>query len=225
MKTISIGLYLLFIFSAFSTTHAQPRKEGETVQGFVINNQGDTIHGKIKLESLAKSQVHVKFYERRGATYFKKKTYKPKHLQGYAFKVEENNNNKTQRVERWIAYTRKKVDESPIPFASKTVFLERKVSGMLNLYNCYIQSNLRAKLKRVFYLERANSKKMQKITETDFAKVSSTFLKDCAVLVDRVGRGDFNYFNLDIIVWNYNRCNIEDMPDDSCTECDEKEQH
>jgi hypothetical protein len=208
----------IILTSAFAiiltlTTFAQRKEIGQVVQGFVITNENDTIHGLIEVESYEFSETRVKFTERKGKDLLKQKTYKVTDLQGYAMKLNVNNNNEAQKLETWVAYVRKKVEEAPLPFAGKTVFLERKEAGMLNLYIYYIRSNASADYIKYFLLERGNNGNLKKITESNFEEVAAAFIKGCSELVNRVGRGDFNYYNLGRIVWAYNRCNVESLPD------------
>ncbi len=220
MKLWNITICLITLLVCTITLNAQ-HKEGKIVQGYVINLKGDTIHGQIKIQSPDLSEVKVKFYERFGATKFKKRTYKPNKVLGYAYKVLENNNS-AQKVEKWITYVRKDVEEPPVPFGPRKVFMLRKVSGSLNLYIYYVKSNTQAKYRQYYFLENNKTKRFRKVTEQNFEGIAESFIENCNALVDRVGRGDFNYFNLDKIVGFYNNCSIEDMLENSCEDCDNK---
>lgn len=214
--------YIILTLSLFSTiTIAQNSKRnhvGEYVQGFIITSSMDTLHGLIKIEEYEFSEVRVKFKavkkskkKNKKRHYKRKKTYTPKDLQGYAFKYLENNNS-TQRVEKWVYYVRKEVDEAPRPFASRIVFLERKEAGSLNLYLYFVRSNTSAKLNRYFIIEKANTGETKKVTQENFETIAAEFINDCSQLKNRVGRADFTYYNLDRIIYNYNRCMVEAIP-------------
>lgn len=220
MKTNNIAICLILMLFCSLQSIAQ-YKEGDIVQGFVINLKGDTIHGKIKIQSPESSEIKVKFQERFGATKYKKKTYKSDQLLGYAYKVLENNNS-AQKIVKWVTYVQKDVKESPVPFGPKKVFMLKKVSGMLNLYLYYVKSNTEAKYRQYYFIENVKTKRIRKITEQNFEGIAESFMTKCSALVDRVGRGDFNYFNLDKIVSYYNNCSTEDVLDEFCKDCEEE---
>ena len=193
-------------------------QEGKYVQGFIIENDKDTIHGLIKVEGYELSEVRVKFKRKKvrknknkKVKYNRTETYKSNDLYGYSFKISENNNN-AQIIEKWVHYERKRVDEAPRPFASRTVFLERKEEGTINLYLYFVRSNQGVKLKRYFILEHSNSGYTQKVTQQNFDKVVKDFVADCSQLINRIGRADFTYYNLDRIIYSYNRCLVEASP-------------
>ncbi len=215
------NLYLLLLLAVSmiyaNTLEAQNKKRagiGKYVQGFIITNEQDTVHGIVKIEDYEFSEVRVFFKRKKEKKnkYKRKETYKPEELTGYSFRVSENNNSH-QIVDRWVHYERKTVDESPRPFASKTVFLERKESGNVNLYLYFVRSNQGVNLKRYFLLQRSSSDKTLKVTQDNFEEVVSKFIDDCPQLINRVGRADFTYYNLDRIIYNYNRCITEAKPD------------
>lgn len=209
MKHLQIQVLLMLSMVFLSTiVSAQRPNKGEQVQGFIIDNKQDTIHGLIEIEDYITAETRVKFTERRGKDYRKPKTYKAKDIKGYAIKVPVNNNS-NQIIEEWIPYDRKEVEEAPKPFASTTVFLERKEKGIYNLYIYHVQSNSDAKSNLFFILEKANTGEMIKVTEDNFDEVASNFFKGCKNIRGRMGRADFSYLNLDRIVYAYNRCTIE----------------
>jgi hypothetical protein len=204
-----IQLLLIFLMLFLSTiANAQRPNKGEKVQGFIIDNKQDTIHGLIEIEDYIVAETRVKFTERRGKDYRETKKYKPKDIKGYAIKISVNNNS-TQIVEKWIPYVSKTVEESPKSFASKRVFLERKEMGIYNLYSYHVQSNTDAKSNFYFILEKGNTGQIIKVTEDNFDEISSNFLNDCKNIRSRLGRADFSYLNLDRIIYAYNRCTIE----------------
>jgi hypothetical protein len=209
MKYSKIYVLPIFLLLFLSTiANAQRPDKGEKVQGFIIDNNQDTIYGLIEIEDYIVAETCVTFTERRGKDYRKPKKYKPKDLKGYAIKVPVNNNS-NQVVEEWIAYVSKNVEEAPKPFASKTVFLERKQKGVYNLYIYHIQSNTDARSNLFFMLEKANTGLMIKVTEDNFDEIASNFLNGCKNIQSRMGRADFSYLNLDRIIYAYNQCTIE----------------
>jgi hypothetical protein len=209
MKTYQTYVLPIFLILSLSTiANAQRPNKREKVQGFIINNKQDTIHGLIEIENYITAETRVKFTERQGKDYRKPKTYKPQNIKGYGIKIPVNNNS-TQVVEKWVSYVSKKVEESPKPFVSKIVFLERKEMGIYNLYSYHVQSNADAKSNLYFILEKANTGQMIKVTEDNFDEVTSNSLNNCNNIRSRLGRADFSYLNLDRIIYAYNRCAIE----------------
>lgn len=218
MKKFYLLILLSFLFNIVNAQNSKRNQVGEYVQGFIVTSSNDTLHGLVKIEDYEFSEVRVKFKavkksknKNKKRRYKKRKIYTTKDLQGYAFRYSENNNSK-QRVEKWVYYVRKKVDESPRPFASRIVFLELKETGSLNLYLYFVRSNTGAKLKRYFIIEKANTGITQKVTQENFDSIAAEFISDCSQLKNRVGRADFTYYNLDRIVYIYNRCIIEAEP-------------
>lgn len=210
-------IILLFsLFLSANITFGQNDKRvqiGEYVQGFIVSNTKDTTHGLIKVENYELSEVRVLFKQRKkgGKGFKRKKVFKSTDLIAYSFKVSENNNS-NQIVDRWVHYKRKVVDEPPRPFASRTVFLELKEVGTINLYLYFVRSNQGVKLQRYFILEHSNSGETQKVTQKNFDVVVSEFVADCSQLANRVGRADFTYYNLDRIIYTYNKCLVEASP-------------
>lgn len=217
MRNIRLHIICLIFFLPITSVFGQSSKRnmlGKYVQGFIIENDKDTIHGLVKVEDYEFSEVRVKFKRRKTkkkGKYKRRKTFKTDELNGYSFKVFENNNS-NQIVDKWVHYERKRVDEPPRPFASKNVFLERKETGTINLYLYFVRSNQGIKLNRYFILEHGNSGYTQKVTQKNFDEVVESFIDDCSQLKNRVGRADFTYYNLDRIIYNYNRCLTEAAP-------------
>ncbi len=206
-----IKLIILFICFISFDASAQRKSVGEWVQGFIIDNNQDTIHGILEVEEYELSEIRVKFKKKYGREFSKKKTYKPDDILGYSMKVRVNNNSDVIQ-EEWINYTKRKVMEAPRPFAGKTVFLQQRELGVINLYVYYIRLNSSANIVHYFILESANSKELIKVTEKNFDEVVKKYLKGCSQLRNRVGRADYSYLNLDRIIYFYNRCSIADVP-------------
>jgi hypothetical protein len=204
-------LYFLLIFFSVNIATAQRPGKGQKVQGFIITNKSDTIHGIIEVEDYILAETRVKFTKRRGKGYTKTKTYKAKDLQGYAVKIPVNNNS-NQIIEKWIPYVSRDVKEAPKPFTSKTVFLERKEMGIFNLYLYHVQANTEARNNLYFILENANTKSQVEVTKENFDEIYSNLLDNCEGIRSRIGRADLSYFNFDKIIYLYNRCTAEATP-------------
>lgn len=208
-----IVLFAFLICLSTINLSAQRENTGDWVQGFVINNKQDTIHGLIEIEDFELAEIRVKFKQKYGREYSKKKTYKTDDLNGYAIKVRINNNSDVIQ-EEWISYVKKKVMEAPRPFGGKTVFLQQREIGVLNLYVYYIRSNSSVNTSQYFIIESANAEELVKVTENNFDEIVEKYLIGCSQVKNRIGRADFSYLNLDRIVHFYNRCQIADAQSD-----------
>lgn len=206
-------LFILFICLLSLDASAQRKNIGDWVQGFIVDNKQDTIHGLVEIEAYELSEIRVKFKKKYGREYSKKRTYKTDDILAYSIKVRVNNNSDVIQ-EEWISYIKREVMEAPRPFAKKTVFLQQREIGIMNLYVYYIRSNSSANTAQYFILESANEKKLIKVTEKNFDAVVKEYLKGCSQLRNRVGRADYSYLNLDRIIHFYNRCSVADVQSD-----------
>ncbi len=204
----NICLILICFFTI--EANAQRKDVGDWVQGFIIDHNQDTLHGIIEVEEYELSEIRVKFKKKYGKEFSKKKTYKPDDILGYSMKIRVNNNSDVIQ-EEWVAYVKKDVMEAPRPFANKTVFLQVREIGVMNLYVYYVRSNSSANTVQYFILESANKEELVKVTEKNFDETVKVYLKGCSQLRNRVGRADYSYLNLDRIIYFYNRCSLANV--------------
>jgi hypothetical protein len=223
--------YLTLVFLTISslsslTLQAQSFDEDvnlhQEVPGYIINNDGDTIIGKIKVQTRSKNQAKVKFISKTG----KSKTYKPKHLIGYGYQTKQNNNSEKSIVYRDRHFLRKEADRPPVPFSSKTVFMEVKASGKAILYSYYVQNNENVDNKYIhyYYLKFKDGTRERKITQDNFDWSVPAFLEDCKKIAGLVSTR-MVFANLEELVKIYNNCEYGGIKDcDVCTEEIQNEQ-
>jgi hypothetical protein len=81
--------YCIFIILIVSSLNLQAESFDEDINihqevlGYIIQNNGDTIVGKIKVQTSSKNQIKVKFVFENG----RKKTFRPKNLIGYGYRT------------------------------------------------------------------------------------------------------------------------------------------
>ena len=172
-------LLMFFVISAFSVKAQkfdEDKKIDQLVPGYVILEQGDSVKGKIKVQTRSKNQVRVKFTDKEG----KKFTYKPKEILGYGYQTVVNNDSR-QVVYYWRHFHQKKADMAPVPFGSKTVFMEVKAYGKAILYSYYVQRNEEVAMTYMhfYYLKFEDGSRERMITQDDFDWAVPAFLEDC----------------------------------------------
>ncbi len=215
-------LIMTFLFFAL-TMQAQDIDEdvmiNKSVPGYIIKESGDTIKGRVKVQTRSRNQVKVKFI---AEGTFKEKSYKPKHLLGYGYQTRENNYSK-QKVERYRHFLKKEADQPPVPFSSKLVFMEVKAQGKAILYSFYKQSNSQVESSYIHYyfLEFADGSRERKITKDDFDWAVPAFLEDCPKISNLIGTR-LGYSKLEEIVRIYNNC--DNYKIDECGECEIEKQ-
>ena len=192
---LSLSFLALFISINLSA------KKGDKVPGYVINNDGKRMEGKVMIGSITDHETKVVFFEE-GKN--KKITYKPKDLSSYGYQ-ETDIDDMGIEVKRWVHYDRFKVDYPPKIFASTTVFMEREVTGTISLYCYYVEVRDDPKKPyRYFYYLKNEGAELEKIERDDFNKVADAVFKDYTALNSRIGQKDFEYRNLDRMVRDYN---------------------
>ncbi|MGB0984959.1 MAG: hypothetical protein ACPG19_13000 [Saprospiraceae bacterium] len=221
MRYFTLAILIISSFSLQAQSFDEDINIHHEVPGYIITNDGDTIKGKIKVQTRSKNQAKVKFINNRG----KSKTYKPKHLIGYGYQTKENNNAK-QIVYKERHFLRKTADRPPVPFSSKTVFMEVKASGKAILYSYYVQNNENVdnKYLHYYYLDFKDGSRERKITQDDFDWAVPAFLEDCKKISGLVGTR-MGFDNLEELVDIYNNCDYQGIENcDVCTEEIKKEQ-
>lgn len=203
---------LLILLTLLIAANSLFAKKGDKVSGYVILKGGERIEGKVVIGSITDNEVRCVFYEE-GTN--RKKTFKPKDLEGYGF--EEKVINEIGKVEtRWIHYDRRKVDYPPKLFASKTVFIEREEVGQITLYTYYIEvpDNPKRPYEYIYYLLLEDGE-MEKVEREDYADTVKRVFKDYSALYSRVGKKDFEYRNLDRMVRDFNYWTVQQHDPDT----------
>jgi hypothetical protein len=186
----------------------------QEVLGYIIQNNGDTIVGKIKVQTRSKNQIKVKFVFENG----RKKTFRPKNLIGYGYQTRVNcGNPRDSSYYRYKHFLKRTANDKPMPFSSKTVFMEVNISGRAMLYSYYVEddgnvennNNVCNKYIHYYYLEFKDGTRARKITQDDFGWAIPTFLEDCKEIADLV-RIRMVFANLEELVKIYNECEIQE---------------
>lgn len=196
-RSNSLILTLLIVFISFNAF----AKKGDKVPGYIILNGGEKVEGKIVIGSITDNETKVNFIKQGER---KKKSYKPKQLEGYAYQ-EVDLDDVGKEVKRWVHFDRMKVDYPPKIFASTTVFVEREIEGEISLYCYYVEvRNDPKKPYRYYYYLKDIDGEVTKVERDNFEKMSKSTFKSYTALTSRLGKKDFQYRNLDRMVRDYN---------------------
>lgn len=169
-------------------------------EGYIINNDGEKVNGHLILRrDKTYDEVKVKFVDHNG----KKFTYKATDIKEFAFR-DIQDDEFGNRVWKWNYYASRKVDESPIPFGPKEVFMERIAEGNVTLYQYWIQHNrnIENPYRRVFYLERGDER--VKLTEENFVEEASAFFSDNEDISMKMGQVNHRFRHMKRVVDTYN---------------------
>lgn len=195
MKT-TLQILIIAIFSITFTTITYATNSKKIYSGYVVTNNGDTIHGKIQMLSPTLNEVKVKLIANN-----KTQTFKAKEVQAYSFVVLTYKNKK--HVAETITYVRKTVEEAAIPFGSKNVLVEQQVKGEVSLYNHYVETRAgQNAFKHSFYVEKGTE--MVKVTRENFKKAVKNIVADYPELSARVGKKGYGYKYIAKIITEYN---------------------
>jgi len=200
IRTLFLACLTLFASQSYAGETGETGKS-EMYPGYIITKTGKRVEGKLKIGSITDQEVKVVFYEK-GTS--KKKTYKPKDILGYGYF-------KKTADELGIEYSEEKVFEShkmdapPKPFASTTVFVEKEISGEIDLYCYYIESrsNVKNPYKYSFYTKDEDGS-LVPIEENKFIQKARKMFGQYSALTQRLGQKDFRYRNLTRMVRDYN---------------------
>lgn len=195
-QNLGFALATIFLLSAFNV---DGRAKKKIYKGYVITTQGDTIHGKIQMLNPALNEVKVKFIHSDGS----KRIYRAKELIAYAFKVPGVETKKRQIPAEWIFYTKKSVEQPPVPFGPTEVLLQQPVKGMVNYYNHYIETRYRQdKYEHVIYVEKGAT--LVRVEKHNYKRVIKKFLMDYPLLQAKVGKSGYGFKHIPKILKEYN---------------------
>ena len=200
---ISTLLLLLFLGNGLlAQQFDEDRMLSQLVPGYVVLQNGDTLKGKVKVQTRSKNEVKVKFYNLEEE---KREIYKPKQILGYGYQTTVSTA-EGQVIYSWRHFITKKADMRPKTFASKMVFMEVIKSGKAILYSYYVEFNEKVALtyKHYYYLE-FESGMFKLVTEDNFGWTVPEFLEDCQKIATIVGTR-MGYSNLEEMVEIYNSC-------------------
>ncbi len=169
-------------------------------EGYIINAEGEKINGHVILKSnLTYDEVKIKFINYKG----KKSTYKAKNIKGFGYRSIKNNE-AGNRSWMWSHYESKKVDEAPVPFGPKNVFMERITEGEVVLFQYWIQqnTNIDNPYKRYFYVQRGDE--TVKLTNKNFIEEGRAFFSDNEDIVANLGKVNHRFRHTKKVVKKYN---------------------
>ncbi len=174
---------------------------GKKYKGYIVNKNGIKIEGLINARNVISDQVKITFYQGR-----KKKTYKPKDIQGYGYEhIGENQFG--EDVYQWRHY-KSKIAQSfaPRAFASKQVFMEIMEEGEVTVYDYYVQapSDIKNPYKRFFYLEKQGSKEFIEISKDNYIETAKDYFGDYNELASNIGKINHRFRHLYKVVKLYN---------------------
>lgn len=203
MRYFTIFAIMSCAFSSFAQKIDEDFFFNQNTIGYVVLNDGDTIHGQVKVSTRVKNQIRVKFSDAAGGI----RVYRAQKskIKGYGF---ETASNESETMKRWRHFTIKKVGQAPAIFGSKTVFLETKSTGDLMLYSFYIQRNTdrESPYQHNFYMEGAGFE-FTEVTSSNFDRITDILGKECSKIRKSVGQ--LSFYDFDRIVTYYNRCEQE----------------
>lgn len=196
-----MGIIIIFITNTIITyaNNDNGKQKRKIYSGYIITNNGDTLHGKIQMLSPTLNEVKVKFIDKTG----EKKVYRAKDVQAYSFMVLTYKDKETKAEQ--IDYVRKKVDQAPVPFGSKTALIERQVTGAINLYNHYVETRAgHYAYEHLFYLEKGQDSQLIRVNRANFKTVVQKMVADNPELKAKIGKKGYGYKHLVKIITMYN---------------------
>jgi hypothetical protein len=189
-----------FIFFAALILTTALNAASTNAPGYILTKDGDRIEGTHVVRTLAENEVKAIFINARG----EKKTFKADDLAGYGYHLREKNENGVL-TERWVHYESMTMEEAPMIFASKKVFVERLSQGDINLYCYFIEDRENTKQPyKHYYLIRNAEGAVSKVTENNFLQTAKTLFTGYKALNTRLGQQGFQYKNLGRMVNDYN---------------------
>ena len=197
MKNIFTIAAIFIILACTSTTTF-----AKTYKGYIMTKEGEKVNGKIKARNVTIDQVKITFI-----TDGKKKTYKPKNIQGYGYEhLGENQFGET--VYTWRHYRSKMAQSfAPRPFTSKHVFMEIMEEGDVTIYDYYVESpsDIKNPYKRFFYVERNGDNELIEFSKENFVTAAKSFFADAPELASKIGKINHRFRHAYRIVQLYNK--------------------
>lgn len=197
--------YLLLLIVAIpmflsNTDGVSAERKKNKHEGYIVTNDGKKINGFVLVKAnLTLDQVKIKSIDFKG----KKKTYRAKNIKEYGYRSIKTNE-AGNRDWMWTYYESRNVDEAPIPFGPKQVFMERLVQGDATLFEYWIQvnSNIENPYKRYFYLERDSER--VKLTRENFVTKAQLFFSDHSEIVNMMGKVNHRFRHMERVTKKYN---------------------
>ena len=196
MKSTITILVLSIVFTI--STFASATK---SYQGYVVLNNDEKVEGTIQMLSPTLNELKVKFTSADG----EKATYKAKEVKEYSFKVEKWNSKTRVHDVKTITYVRQNVERSPIAFGPTNVLVERQGTGVVNMYNHFVETNNNVKnpYTQVIYVQKENND-LVAITKSNYRSVLKDMVAEYPELSAKVGIKGYGFKYVAQIVSTYN---------------------
>jgi hypothetical protein len=194
MKNLFTTILLTVLFAVTSNA-------AKVYQGYVVLNNDEKVEGTIQMLSPTLNEIKVKFTSKNG----KKVTYKAKQVKEYSFQVTKwNKATRTHDIKN-IVYTRQNVERSPIAFGPTNVLIERQLTGSINMYNHFVETNADAKqpFLHVVYVEKSAGELVE-MTKSNYKITLKGMLADYPELSTKVGTKGFGFKHVSKIIASYN---------------------
>ncbi len=177
-----------------------PASIGDKVEGYIIQDNGKKIEGKIIIGSITDNEISVSFIPNGKS---KKVVYTPKDLQAYGYQ-EVDIDDMGRKVNKWVYYERQKADIPPKPFGSTQVFMQKEVEGAIELFSYYVETkNDPSRPYQYFYYIKIDDK-VTKVSNETFERTSKSIFRDYTALYTKLENGELTYRNLDQLILDYN---------------------
>ncbi len=194
MKSIITTLVLSIIFTISASA-------AKSYQGYVVLNNDEKVEGTIQMLSPTLNEVKVKFTSTAG----EKVTYKAKEVKEYAFQVEKWNNKTRAHDIKTIVYVRQNVERSPIAFGPTNVLIERQITGAVNMYNHFVETNndIKNPITHVIYVQKENNDLVE-VKKSNYKVVLKGMVAEYPELSAKVGTKGYGFKYVSQIVSTYN---------------------
>ena len=191
--TAFILLFMVFTVSAFSNSNAKIYK------GSVTLENGQVLEGQIQMLSPTLNEIKVKFIDNNR----KSTTYKAKEVATYSFIFPKYNAETKSYDNSVIEYVKKEVKVAPIPFGPKEVLVERQVSGVINLYNFYVETRASSQAFTHNFLVEKNGETIV-LDSKNYRNILKDMVADHPELKAKVGKKGYNYKYIANVISEYN---------------------
>lgn len=191
-------LIAVCIFSFSTSLYAS---KGTFHPGYIILKNGSKLTGKIMQSSFIEREVKI-YFLKDGEKMSKK--YTPNKLQAYAVHLPEKNDVGTIKYS-WVHYVSHTVNKPPKIFASKRVFIERKLEGNITLYRYYYEyrADVDHPYRYQYYIQVVGGE-MQLVDDDNFKSFSKNIFAAYSALKNRVGQEKFRFSNFNRMIRDYN---------------------
>ena len=191
----------LIVICLFSFSNSILANKGSFLPGYIILKNGSKLNGKIMQSSFIEREVKINFL-RQGDKMSKK--YSASKLREYAIQLAEKNDAGTIN-KHWVHYVSITVNKPPKIFASKRVFVERKLKGDITLYRYYYEyrADVDHPYRYQYYIQLKGGA-FQLVDEENFNDFSKKLFAAYPALKNRVGQEKFRYPNFERMIRDYN---------------------